>query len=88
MWRNLQVKIYFYGVKIFLDVIYQFTLVMSIVVEISLFCHSERSEESVSGVTMAVCHLLVHFPCSVRAVLCYFLTGHSTKVYILNDFMS
>ena len=71
-----------------MEVIYQFTLVMSNIVETSLFCHSERSEESVKSVTMAVCYLLFHFSCSVRAVLCYFLTGHNTKVCLLNDFMS
>ena len=53
----------------FLEVIYQFTLVMSSVVETSLSCHSERSEESVKIVTMAVCCLLFHFPCSDRGVL-------------------
>ena len=33
---------------------------MSIKVEMSGFCHSERSEESVKSVTIAVCYLLFH----------------------------
>ena len=84
--------------RLFLGIIYQFTPVMSSEVEISgychsgeveisAFCHSERSEESVNSVTMAVCYLLFHFPYSDRAVLCYFLPGHNTKVYLLNDSM-
>ena len=38
-------------------VIYQFTPVISSVAETSLFCHSERSEESAQSVTMEVCYL-------------------------------
>ena len=41
-------------------VTYQFTSVMSSIVKTSLFCHSERSEESVNSVTIAVCYLLLH----------------------------
>ena len=47
-------------------IIYQFTPVMSSVVETSLFCHSERSEESAQSVTMAVFFAFLHFIVSGR----------------------
>ena len=38
--------------------------VISIKVEMSGFCHSERSEESVCSISMAVCYLLLHLSMS------------------------
>ena len=43
--------------KLILGVIYQFTPVISSVAETSLFCHSERSEESAQSVTLELCYL-------------------------------
>ena len=41
---------------------------MSIKVETSGFCHSERSEESVNNVTFAVHYPLFIFPCRDRGI--------------------
>ena len=41
---------------------------MSIKVETSGFCHSERSEESVNNITIAVRYPLFIFPCRDRGI--------------------
>ena len=59
---------------------------MSSAVETSLYCHSERSEESVTSVTIAVYYLLFHFPCSDRAFFDSFSTGRNSQNCVWRSF--
>ena len=63
-------------------------LVMSSVVETSssLLCHSERSEESVNNITIAVRYPLFMFPCCDRAIFDSFSTGHDTQNCVWRSF--